>query len=90
MSDAQPKKTKQIVIAIGLMAIFAFMAWAIGHEPEKPVEVAEPLPIGRHQIVSSPSGIVLRIDTYDGDTHRLVNNPETGLYEWEIVIGGRD
>ncbi|MFN3452049.1 MAG: hypothetical protein ACK4ZE_07805 [Sphingorhabdus sp.] len=90
MSDTQPNRTKQIVIGVGLLLIVVFIAGILGSQPSEPLQIAEPLPVGRHQIVSSPSGIVLKIDTYDGNTHRLVNNPLDGSYSWELVSGGRD
>ena len=47
--------------------------------------VEEPINVGRYRIVSEPSGIVLKIDTHDGQTFRLVRNAQTGGYSWEDV-----
>ena len=84
MSDVQSKKTIQIGI---FTSILCFIASGSANPSEAPVE---PLPVGRYQIVMQPSDVVLRIDTYDGTTHRLVANPETGAYQWEKVNLGQD
>ena len=84
MSETQPKRTTQVFIGIGVLLIIGFIAIASGPEPTQPVG-PEPLPVGRYQIVSQPSDVVLRIDTYDGETHRLVFDPSTEGYQWERV-----
>ena len=82
MSDVQPKiTTSQIVMGIGVVLFFIILAFALRPEPEAP----EPVNVGRYQIVSQPSGVVLRIDTHDGKTSRLVIDPENGSYYWGVV-----
>lgn len=83
MSDTKPNRTIQIVIALGIMLIFFFIAVIIGHEPTLGTE--EAVTVGRYQIVSEPSGIVMRIDTHDGVTDRLVRDEPTGRYIWERI-----
>ena len=76
MSDVQPKKTIQIAI---ITSILFLIASGCAKAPEN-------FPAGgRHQIIVEPSGIVLRIDTYNGETFRLANNAENGNYFWERV-----
>lgn len=85
MSDVLTKKTIHIAIITSILFLSGCAeAEQATLEPEKPITV------GRYQIVMQPSDVVLRIDTYDGNTHRLVNNPENGSYQWEKVNGGLD
>ena len=78
MSNIKPRKAIQIVIAISIALIGS------GCTPAS-VGPADPLAVGRYQIISEPSGLVLKIDTHDGQTFRLVNSPEDNSYSWEMV-----
>lgn len=84
MSDVQKKKTIQIAIITSTLFL---IAGGCAQAPEASLEPVEPKAVGRYQIVSEPSGLVLKIDTHDGETARLVNDPETGIYSWELVRG---
>jgi hypothetical protein len=83
MTDVRPKKAIQMgIITSALCLIVSGCSKA-----EDPI--LEPIEVGRFQIVSDPAGTVLKIDTHDGFTDRLVQNPETGAYSWEFVSQAR-
>ena len=56
-----------------------------GAEDPGPLQPPEPKTVGRYQIVSVPAGMILKIDTHNGETDRLVQDPENGAYSWEFV-----
>lgn len=82
MSDVQPKLTiKQILIGVGAVLFIILLAIVVRPEPDAPESIA----VGRYQIVSEPSGVVMRIDTDNGVTDRLVRDEPTGIYTWERI-----
>ena len=79
MSDVQPKLTiKQILIGVGAVLFIILLAIVVRPAPES-------IAVGRYQIVSEPSGVVMRIDTDNGVTDRLVRDEPTGIYTWERI-----
>lgn len=68
---------------MGVGAVLCVILLAIAVRPEP--EALEPVNVGRFQIVTEPSGIVLKIDTDSGFTERLVRYEPTGTYTWERV-----
>ena len=84
MSDIQPKKTIQIAM---ITSILFLIASGCAQAPEATSGPAEPITVGRYQIVLEPSGGVLKIDTHGGDTFRLMPMAEDGKYYWDKVGG---